>query len=48
MSHVPNAESNNEPAIVVKQEEEPAEESRPADDYDTPALVRRQQRRMVQ
>lgn len=37
----------SEPAIVVKQDE-PAEEPRPADDYDTPALVRRQQRRMVQ
>ena len=37
-----------EPAIVVKDAEAEGEESGPADDYETPALVRRQQRRMVQ
>ena len=44
LNHI--AEPEMEPAIVVKDSEAPAEES--GDDYETPALVRRQQRRMVQ
>lgn len=41
-------EKEPEPAIVVQSSEPVEEESKPMDDYDTPAILRRQQRRMVQ
>lgn len=41
-------ESEPEPAIVVQTAEPAADESKPMDDYDTPAYLRKQQRRMVQ
>lgn len=41
-------EPEPEPAIVVQANEPAPEEEKPMDDYDTPAFVRKQQRRMVQ
>lgn len=41
-------EAEPEPAIVVQANEPAPEEEKPMDDYDTPAFVRKQQRRMVQ